>query len=110
MTSSDTCPPQYMAAVGILFKKWTPLILRPLMERPRRFSEIASYVPGLSDRLLSQRLQELEEFGVVERRVYDERPVRVQYLLTEKGRGLSTVLEEIGKWADRWETAPSAAE
>jgi len=79
------------------------------MEGPCRFSDMSSYVPGLSDRLLSQRLQELEDKGVVERRVYDERPVRVRYVLSEKGRDLREVLEAIARWADRWETAAVSA-
>ena len=109
MDVSNTCPAQYEAAMEVLGKKWTALILRPLMAGPCRFSEMSSYVPGLSDRLLSQRLQELEEKGIVERRVYDERPVRVQYVLSEKGLALREVLEAIARWADRWETAGASA-
>ena len=105
MDCSNTCPAQYEAAMDVLGKKWTALILRPLMEGPCRFGDMSAYVPGISDRLLSQRLQELEEKGIVERRVYDERPVRVQYMLSEKGRDLREVLESIARWADRWETA-----
>ena len=111
MDYEGTCPPHYEAAMDILGKKWTGLILKPLMEGARRFTEVSAYVPGLSDRLLSQRLQELEEKGIVDRRVYDERPVRVEYVLTDKGRDLRGVLEAIDRWADRWETAgaPTAA-
>jgi DNA-binding HxlR family transcriptional regulator len=109
MDGSNTCPAQYEAAMEVLGKKWTALILRPLMEGPCRFSDMSAYVSGLSDRLLSQRLQELEERGILERRVYDERPVRVQYALTEKGRDLRGVLEAIACWADRWEMAPTNA-
>ena len=101
----DAIPPHYQAAMDIFGKKWTCLILCPLMEGPCRFTEMSAFVPGLSDRLLSQRLQELEEKGIVERRVYNERPVRVEYRLTEKGRELSQVLDAIIRWADRWEAA-----
>lgn len=94
--------PKYEQAVGLLGKRWTGLILRSLMEGPRRFSEISTYVNRLSDRLLSQRLQELEKVGIVERRVHDERPVTVEYSLTEKGADLRRVLEAIQAWADRW--------
>ena len=109
MESEETCPPHYEAAMEVIGKKWTGLILKPLMEGPRRFTEISSYVPRLSDRLLSQRLQELEEKGIVERTVHDERPVRIEYALTEKGRDLRGVLEAIVGWANRWETAQSPA-
>lgn len=101
MDFNEMCP-RYQGAMGILGKKWTGLILRSLMEGPRRFTEMSAYVPGLSDRLLSQRLQELEEEGIVERRVYAERPVLVEYSLTEQGRALRAVVEAIQRWADRW--------
>jgi DNA-binding HxlR family transcriptional regulator len=87
----------------ILGKKWTCLILRCLLSQPRRFTDISGYVTGLSDRLLSQRLQELEEAGVVQRRVYAQRPVAVEYALTAKGEALRVVVEAIQHWADRWE-------
>ena len=94
--------PKYEKVVEILGKRWTGLILRALMEKPRRFSEIKSYVEGLSDRLLSERLRELEEVGIVERRVLPQRPVMVEYRLTEKGHDLRGVVEAIQAWADRW--------
>jgi len=109
MDSANTCPAQYEAAMEVLGKKWTALILRPLLEGSCRFTDMSAYVPGLSDRLLSQRLQELEERGIVDRRVYDQRPVRIEYSLTEKGRDLREVLEAIARWADRWETAEATA-
>ena len=101
MDFKDMCP-RYAAAMSILGKKWTGLILRSLMEGPRRFTEMSAYVPGLSDRLLSQRLQELEEAGILERRVYSQRPVLVEYSLTAQGQALREVLESIQRWADRW--------
>ena len=94
--------PTYQRAMNILGKKWTCIILRSLMEEPRRFSDISAYVHGLSDRLLSQRLQELEETGIVERRVYAQRPVVVEYSLTKKGQALRQVVEAIQSWADQW--------
>lgn len=105
MDSEDTCSPHLEAAMNILGKKWTGLIIWSLMEGTRRFSEMSSYVPGLSDRLLSQRLQELEEVGIVERRVHGGRPVLVQYTLTEKGLALGPVVEAIYQWGERWEAS-----
>ena len=101
MSFEKRCP-RFEQAVTILGKKWTALILRSLMEGPRRFSGMCSYSPGLSERLLSQRLQELEEAGIVERRVYSERPVLVEYTLTAKGQELRGVMEAIQEWADQW--------
>ena len=102
--------PRYEKAVAVLGKRWTGLILRSLMDGPRRFTEISSYVEGLSDRLLSQRLQELKEEGILERRVHAQKPVTVEYSLTTKGLALREVLEAIQRWADQWELATSGAE
>jgi len=96
----------------ILGKKWTCLILRSLLGDARRFTEISTHIGGLSDRLLSQRLQELEEAGIVRRRVYAQRPVAVEYTLTAKGAALRKVVEAIQRWADEWdilETQPAVA-
>jgi DNA-binding HxlR family transcriptional regulator len=67
-----------------------------------RFSEIGHAVPDLSDRLLSERLKELEARGIVERRVQDGAPVRVEYELTERGRDLRDALAQLKAWGDRW--------
>ncbi len=109
MSTQNICCPKLSGAMEVLGKKWTCLIVRSLMDGPRRFSEMASYVDGLSDRVLSERLQELEREDVVERRVYDQRPVLVEYVLTDKGRDLRHVLESLQDWADKW-TAESATE
>jgi DNA-binding HxlR family transcriptional regulator len=105
MEHLEPCP-RYDRAIGILGKKWNCLIIRSMLSAPRRFSDISNYVEGLSDRLLSQRLQELEESGIVERRVYDSKPVLVEYTLTEKGAGFRQVVEAIQLWADQWEANP----
>ena len=101
MDCQQPCP-RYERAMSILGKKWTCLILRCLMGEPRRFTDMSSYVSGLSDRLLSQRLQELEGAGIVDRRVYPQRPVVVEYSLTPKGWALRDVVASIQSWADEW--------
>jgi DNA-binding HxlR family transcriptional regulator len=99
---------KYQKTVEVLGKRWTPLILRALIDHPRRFSEIHGYVEGISDRLLSERLQELEAEGIVERRVLSGRPVTVEYGLTERGADLRPVLEALQVWADRWIVAAAS--
>jgi len=99
----DTMCPRYQQAVQILGKRWTPLIVRTLLPRPRRFSDMTTIIEGLSDRLLSERLKELESCGIVHRHVYPETPVRIEYVLTSKGRELEQVVEAIQKWADCWD-------
>jgi DNA-binding HxlR family transcriptional regulator len=99
--------PKYERAVELLGKRWTGLILRVLAEGPTTFSRIARAVDKLSDRVLSERLKELEQRGVVQRRVDPSIPVRIEYSLTDKGRDLQAVLDALQTWADRWETSDS---
>lgn len=94
--------PRYEAAVELLGKKWTALLIRILLNGPKRFSEFKAQLPELSDRLLSERLKELEDAGVLRRVVYDTKPVRIQYQLTQKGRELEPVVASIQQWAERW--------
>ena len=99
---SEHLSESFQRAVGILAKRWTPLILYVLSEGPRRFSQIAAQLEFVSDRMLSERLKELEAEGLIERRIFAEVPVRVEYHLTEKGRDLGPVFMAIGKWASKW--------
>ncbi len=93
---------RFQHAVEVIGKRWTTLIIKVLIEKPLRFSELADQLAVVSDRVLSERLKELECEGIVERRVYPETPVRVEYALTEKGRDLEQALHEIQEWAERW--------
>ncbi len=94
--------PLFHAAIELIGKRWTGAIVCALTEQPLRFGELAKAVPGLSDRLLSQRLRELEEAGVVAREVEAGTPVRVTYSLTEKGAELEPAIQELRQWARRW--------
>jgi DNA-binding HxlR family transcriptional regulator len=105
---SHLCP-KYEKAVELLGKRWTGLILRVLGNGPTTFTKIARTVDKLSDRVLSERLKELEQRGVVLRRVDPTIPVRIEYSLTEKGRDLQAVLDALQQWADRWETADAGS-
>jgi DNA-binding HxlR family transcriptional regulator len=96
------CCPLYHEAVELVGRRWTGAILRVLMDGPLRFSEIAQAVPELSDRLLSERMKQLEARGMVARRVLPGPPVRVEYSLSRMGRELQPALSEIERWANRW--------
>ena len=85
------CCPLYHQAVELIGKRWTGAIVSVLLERPLRFSEISQAIPQLSDRLLSERMKELEARGIVERRVLPGPPVRVEYGLTEMWWGARTM-------------------
>lgn len=98
----DRMCPRYERATLLLGKKWSGLILRVLMGGPRRFREFRDQVPELSERLLSERLREFEDEGLVHREVQACRPVLILYELTDKGRELETVVQSIQTWADKW--------
>ena len=101
MQSFDLCP-RFEAAVGLIGKRWTGLIIEVLLQRPQRFSEIAQTIPQVSDRMLAERLKELESQGIVDRHVYPDTPVRVEYTLTGKGRDLAPVMKALHEWANAW--------
>jgi DNA-binding HxlR family transcriptional regulator len=99
---SDNFPESFQKALEILSKRWTGLVVFVLGQGPMRFNEIAAQIDVISDRMLSERLKELEAEGIVERRIFAEVPVRVEYRLTHKGAALIPIYESIGGWAARW--------
>jgi DNA-binding HxlR family transcriptional regulator len=101
---TEVCP-QFHEAIELIGKRWTGAIVCALTERPMRFGELGKAVPGLSDRLLSQRLRELEDEGLVEREVEAGTPVRVTYSLTATGEDLGPAISELKAWAKRWKQA-----
>ena len=98
----EACCSLYHEAVELIGKRWTGAIVAVLLEGPARFSEIKDCVPDLSDRLLSERLKELEGEGIVDRLVLDGNPPRVQYLLTQKGMALGPAIDSLKAWARTW--------
>ncbi len=101
-SESGACCGLYHRSVEMIGRRWTGAIVLVLMEGSLRFSEIRHRVPDLSDRLLSERLKELEGERVVERRVMDGPPVRVEYALTPKGRALEPAITALRSWAQAW--------
>ena len=97
------CCSLYHHAIELIGKRWTGAILLVLMDGSLHFSEIRDLVPDISDRLLSERLKELEAESIVERRVIDGAPVRVEYSLTEKGVALEPVVRSLKAWAHEWQ-------
>lgn len=100
-TDFHMCP-KYEKLSSFLGKRWTGLIIRVLLEGEFRFSEILDSVPGLSSRLLTERLKEMEDMGLILREVRNEYPIKVEYTLTEKGRSLEPIITEMQHYADRW--------
>jgi DNA-binding HxlR family transcriptional regulator len=101
MENFHLCP-KFETAFELLGKRWTGLIIRVLLTGPKRFKDISDVIPSMSDRMLSERFKELEAVGMITRHVFPETPVRIEYELTDKGRGLESTMVEVQKWADKW--------
>jgi len=99
--------PYYQYVVELLGRRWAGAIVRALLAGVTRFSALAATIPDLSDRMLSERLKELEGAGVIHREVSPDPPVRVVYSLTEKGRALDHVVRAIATWAENWVSQPA---
>jgi len=93
--------PRFEKAMGLLGQRWTGMIIYQLLTGPQRFCQIESSI-GVSGRVLSERLKDLENEGIVKREVFPETPVRIEYSLTEKGMGLEPVMRDIEKWSQAW--------
>jgi len=90
-------------AVELIGRRWSGAIISLLLSRgPQGFNELLGSIPGLSDRLLTERLRELESEGLVRRTVIPGPPVRVRYELTQAGKDLEPVIDSLGRWAERW--------
>lgn len=100
MLDTSICP-RFEKAMNLLSQRWTGLIIYQLLLGPQRFCTIEESI-GISGRMLSERLKVLEQEGIVERNVYPETPVRIEYSLTEKGRSLEAVLKKIEHWSQNW--------
>jgi DNA-binding HxlR family transcriptional regulator len=100
---------RFHQAVELIGARWTGAILHVLMRGRTRYADLRSAVPEISDRMLSERLRELEQAGIVERHVSPEPPIRVDYDLTPKGLALAPALDAIGAWAEKWVEAPRSS-
>ena len=110
----QTHPPalcsRFHRASELIGRRWTGAIIFVLLKTRCRFATLRDAIPDITDRMLSERLQELETEGIVERTVIPETPVRVEYALTRKGRALATAMDAIADWAHKWmEEAPREA-
>ena len=90
------CPVEY--TVSIISDKWKVLIIRDLLEKEKRYSELMKSVVGISDKVLAKNLRELEQDGIINRKVYAVVPPKVEYSLTEKGQELKQILKEMEKF------------
>ena len=96
---------KFHKAVELIGRRWSGALIQVLLQGRQRYAELRAAVPDITDRMLSERLRELEEEGILARKVIPETPVRVEYELTAKGRALEAPLSAIGQWATRWQSA-----
>jgi DNA-binding HxlR family transcriptional regulator len=101
----ELCP-RFHRASELIGRRWTGAIIYVLLKSRCRFAALRTAIPEITDRMLSDRLQELEQEGIVARTVVPETPVRVEYELTKKGRALASAIDAIAAWAEKWVTAP----
>jgi DNA-binding HxlR family transcriptional regulator len=106
--NDDECR-RFQSSVELVGKRWSSGIMLAIARGNHRFTEIIAMVPGLSDRLLAQRVKELEAAGMIERTVISSTPVQVRYRLTERGSELLESLQPLMAWAQRWEPAADDA-
>jgi DNA-binding HxlR family transcriptional regulator len=102
MDDQPNLGPKVINSFELIGKRWTGLIIYVLLSGPKRFSEIHATISDLSKRMLTERMKELEDHGIVVRHVIPERPVRTEYLLTKKGTELGKILTPISQWAESW--------
>jgi DNA-binding HxlR family transcriptional regulator len=106
MAGSTSHPPElcsrFHRASELIGRRWTGAIIFVLLRSSCRFAVLREAIPEITDRMLSDRLQELEAEGIVARTVVPDTPVRVEYSLTKKGRSLATAIDAIAEWAHKW--------
>ena len=99
---NDKLCPKMEESLKLFGKKWIGLIVFSLLDGEKKFSDIEKFIPGLSGRVLTERLKELELKGIINRNVVPSRPIKISYELTRKGIDLSNVFNSIGEWTEKW--------
>jgi len=93
--------PKFEKAMSLLSQRWTGMIIFQLLSGPQRFCHIESSI-GISGKVLSERLKDLENEGIVKREIYPETPVRIEYSLTNKGLAFEPIIKDIEQWSQNW--------
>lgn len=98
--NTQMCP-KFEKAMNIISQRWNGLIIYQLLEGSSRFNDLEKSI-GISARVLSERLKDLEKVNIVKREVFPESPVRIEYSLTDKGKSLKPIIDDIQNWAEIW--------
>lgn len=104
--SSDSVCVQFHTALELIGARWSGAVLQVIFKGAHRYAALKAAIPGVNDTMLARRLRELEAAGLIERRVLDTSPVRVEYHLTEMGEELRPVIDELVIWAHKWIPLP----
>ena len=99
---------RFHRASELIGRRWTGAIIFVLLKSRCRFATLRDAIPDITDRMLSERLHELEQEGLVDRSVVPDTPVRVEYSVTKKGRELAHAIDAISGWAEKWMPPPGA--
>lgn len=102
MTQEAPICQHFQRAADLIGKRWNPQVVRALQTGSARFGDIKGAIPRISDALLSDRLKELEAEDIITRDVTPSTPVLIEYHLTQRGRDLTKVMDELARWAERW--------
>ena len=105
MTQEAPICQHFQRAADLIGKRWNPQVVRALQTGSARFGDIKGAIPHISDALLSDRLKELEAEDIITRDVTPSTPVLIEYHLTQRGRDLTKVMDELARWAERWSNA-----
>ena len=105
---TNRCP-SYRATIELVGRRWNGAIIMAADSGASRYSEFLAAVPGISERLLAQRLRELEDAGIVLREVVASRPVQIVYTLSKQGSELVAALEPLINWGERWHSTTEGA-
>ena len=100
MTKNRFCP--VSATADIVGRKWTLIVVHNLLDKPLGFNELKRLIQGISSKTLSNSLSYLTQEGIVERKVHQNSPIRVEYSLTKKGREMKGLIEEMKGWGETW--------
>jgi DNA-binding HxlR family transcriptional regulator len=108
VNSRQLCP-RFHRAVELIGRRWNGALVFVLLQDSARFCELRAAIPGITDRMLTERLQALEREGIVSRTVAPDTPVRIDYALTKKGRALGEAFKTISSWGEKWLSPEPAA-
>lgn len=103
-SSKAICP--VVESIYAIGNKWSLVIIHYLMNEPRRFNELKSCINGISSKVLAENLYELQKNGIIEKKNVGDQPEKTEYILTEKGRDLRSVMLEMRGWGEKWLTPP----